>query len=159
MAMSYCTSEAKHYKEWLSEHICREVQEQGWSLTPNKHQHFYVDAVFYFPRVDMDSSNYFKVMLDAITDSGKIWVDDNVALERVQAVYYDSENPRIELCIHPVNYIGVFDNASQMESFVSTCIGCARHSRNCSILRQAQEGRIQKEIADGVCTKYKPKRN
>lgn len=159
MAMSYCTTEAKRYKEWFANYVRGEVSRQGWLMTPNKSQHFYVDSVFYFPRTDMDSSNYFKVMLDAITDTKLIWIDDNAALERVQAVYYDAENPRIEICIHPVDYIGVFDNAPQLEAFVSKCAGCTRGTRNCSLLNKAKEGKIQEEIADGVCSKYKPKKN
>ncbi len=155
MAMSYCTQESKRYKEWFSKYVTDEVHRQGWSLVPNKHQHFYVDAVFYFPRVDMDSSNYFKVMLDAITDTNLIWLDDNVACERVQRIYYDASNPRIKLHIYPVDYIGVFDNAPQMEDFVSKCVGCIRYNRNCSILQKAKEGKIQTDINDGVCTKYK----
>lgn len=158
MAMSYCTPEAKRYKAWFSDYIREEVAKQGWTLVPNKHQHFYVDAVFYFPRIDMDSSNYFKVMLDAVTDTQLIWLDDNVALERVQAVYYDVENPRIELCIHPVDYIGVFNSAPQLEKFVSKCADCTRGARSCSLLNKAKEGRIQNEIKNGVCLKFKPKK-
>ena len=94
-------------------------------------------------------------MLDAITDTGLIWIDDNVTCERVQRIYYDSSNPRIELEIYPVEYIGVFDNASQLEKFESRCIGCNRYKRNCSILQKAKEGRIQEEIQDLVCKKYK----
>lgn len=159
MAMSYCTSEAKRYKEWLSSYVCDEVVKQGWNLVPNKFQHFYVDTVFYFPRTDMDSSNYFKVMLDAITDTKLIWLDDNVALERVQAVYYDAKNPRVEICIHPVDYIGVFNNAPHLEKFISKCAVCTRSTRNCSLLNKAKEGKIQEEIADGVCSKYKKLKN
>lgn len=155
MAMSYCTTEAKQYKKWFADYIREEVINQGWSLIPNKYQHFYVDAVFYFPRIDMDSSNYFKVILDAITDTQLIWIDDNVALERVQAVYYDTKNPRIEICIYPVDYIGVFSNTPQLEKFISKCIGCIRYNRNCSLLQKAKEGHIQSEITDGICSKYK----
>ncbi len=155
VAISYCTSEAKHYKKWFSDYVRDEVKKQNWVLEPSKYQHFYVDTVFYFPRIDMDGNNYFKVMLDAITDTNLIWLDDNVACERVQAVYYDTKNPRIELCIHPVDYIGVFNNASQLEEFTSKCIGCTRYSRNCSLLRKATEGHIQSEITNGVCNKYK----
>lgn len=94
-------------------------------------------------------------MLDAITDSGSIWIDDNVACERVQGVFYDSENPRIEICIRPVEYIGVFKNAPQLELFKSNCIGCKRYKRNCSILKNAISGIIQKELsADGMCSSY-----
>lgn len=159
MAMSYCTQEAKHYKEWMTKYITDEAKKQNWGLTPNKYQHFYVDADFYFPRVDMDGSNYFKVMLDAITDAKVVWLDDNVVCERVQHIYYDVDNPRIELHIHPVNYIGVFEDAPHLETFVSKCIGCTRYKRNCSILHRAKEGRIQEEIHDGVCKNYKEQKN
>jgi crossover junction endodeoxyribonuclease RusA len=155
MAMSYCTQEAKTYKKEFAEYVSKEVDKQRWGLKPNKEQHFYVDCVFYFPSVRLDCNNYFKCMLDAITDTQKIWLDDNVVCERVQAIYYDSENPRIELTIHPVDYIGIFDNMSHYEEFSSKCIECMRYSRNCSILQKAKEGKIQPEIVDGVCDKYK----
>lgn len=159
LATSYCTVEAKKYKSDFAKYIREEVSRQKWTMRPNKYQHFYVDAVFYFPRTNMDSSNYFKVLLDAITDTQLIWLDDNVALERVQAVYYDSDNPRIEITIHKVDYIGVFENASQLEAFSSNCIGCTRYTRNCSIFRQAKQGYIQDEIAAAVCNKFKPRTN
>lgn len=158
-AMSYKTPEAVKYREDFAEYVRSEVRKQGWNLTPNKTQHFYIDTVFYFPATNLDANNYFKVMLDAITDTQLIWLDDNVTCERVQAIYYDANNPRMEITIRPVDYIGVFDDTPQMEAFVSNCIGCTRYTRNCSILRQAKEGRIQDELADGVCTKYKPKKN
>lgn len=158
MAVSYCTNEANSYKKWLVGYIHDEVKRQNWPLTPNKYQHFYVDTVFYFPRSDMDASNYFKVMLDAITDSHLIWLDDNVACERVQAIYYDIANPRIEICISPVDYIGVFSNAPQLELFESKCAECTRSARNCSLLRKAKEGKIQPEIVDGVCSEFKQKK-
>lgn len=75
--------------------------------------------------------------------------------ERVQRIYYDSANPRIELEIYPCDYIGVFDNTSQLEMFESNCSGCSRYKRNCSILQKAKEGRIQKELEGLKCTKYK----
>ena len=130
---------------------------QHYDVEPNKERHFYVDCVFYFDRLDMDCNNYFKCLLDAITDTKLIWLDDNVVCERVQKILYDTANPRIELFIHPVDYIGVFDNASQLESFTSNCIECARYTRNCSILCKAKQGRIQEDIVDGVCLKHKSK--
>jgi hypothetical protein len=54
-----------------------------------------------------------------------------------------------------VEYIGIFDNAAQFDEFTSRCVGCSRYANNCSVLRRAKEGRIDKEIQDGVCTKYK----
>ena len=155
IGMSYCTKEAKEYKESFAKYVKEEAIKQRWGLTPNPYQHFYVDAIFYFQRFDQDSSNYYKCLLDSITDSQVIWIDDNVACERTQGVYYDSSNPRIELTIHPVDYIGIFDNQDALDSFEQKCKSCTRYCRNCSILNKAKEGRIQEEIADGMCAKYK----
>lgn len=156
--MSYKTPEALKYRKEFADYVKSEVERQGWNLEPNKLQHFYVDTVFYFDKTHMDCNNYFKVMLDAITDTQLIWLDDDVVCERVQRIYYDSENPRVELKIYPVEYIGIFDNMSQMEKFTSVCFGCTRYARNCSILRKAKEGRIQEEIKNNICSKYKSKR-
>lgn len=155
MAMSYKTPEAIRYQRNFTRYVIRQVKEQKWSLKLNKTQHFYVDCTFYFPRVDMDCNNYFKCMLDAITDSKKIWDDDNVVCERVNGIFYDSKNPRVEMIISPVDYIGIFNNISQLDEFESNCIGCNRYKRNCSILQKAKEGRIQDEIQNGICQKFK----
>ena len=110
-------------------------------------------------RKEKESNNYYKCMLDAITDTQLIWIDDNVVCERINRIYYDSKNPRIELHIYPVDYIGIFDNISQLENFESNCIGCSRYKRNCSILQKAKDGRVQEEIVDFTCLKYKPKKD
>ena len=114
-----------------------------------------MDCIFYFDRVDKDANNSFKCLADAITDSGVVWIDDTQLCERVQGIYYDSENPRIEITIHEVCYIGVFDNASQLEQFESRCVECNRYKRNCSILQKAKEGRIQEDIDNLQCKKFK----
>ena len=151
----YETSEAKKYKKDFKKYVKQQILEQGYVLIPNKTQHFYIDCVFYFDRIDRDCNNYFKLLLDAITETQMIWLDDNVTCERVDRIFYDSKNPRIELTIRPVDYIGVFDNATQLEEFESNCIGCSRYKRNCSILQKAKEGRIQEEIQGLKCSKYK----
>lgn len=156
MAMSYKTSEATKYQKDFIKYVQEQVKIQNWIKSENKFQHYYMDCIFIFPRTDMDANNYFKCMADAITESGVVWCDDNQLCERVQGIYYSSENPRIEMEIRPVNYIGVFENTSQLEQFESNCIGCTRYNRNCSILTKAKEGRIQLELQYGVCEKYKP---
>ena len=158
MAMSYKTQEAKKYQKEFSQYVKEEVKKQKYTLKPNKTQHFYIDAVFYFDRTDKDPNNYWKCMLDAITDTRLIWIDDNVTCERVQRIYYDSVNPRIELNIHPCDYIGVFNNITQLKTFESNCIGCSRYKRNCSILQKAKEGHIQEETDGFTCSKYKEER-
>ncbi len=154
LAVSYTTNEAKRFKRDFSSYVRDEVKKQGWETDIENPRHYYVDATFYFPRSDMDANNYFKVMLDAITESNSIWKDDNVVCERVQAIYYDADNPRVELCIHPVDYIGVFKDASQLAEFESRCVACKRYKRNCSILRGALVGKIQTEIKDNQCAKF-----
>lgn len=153
--MSYTTQDAVRYKKAFTAYVKQEAIKQGWDMVPDKRRHFYVDAVFYFDRADKDCNNYFKCMLDAITDAKVIWLDDNVVCERVQRIYYDPQNPRVELVIYPVDYIGVFDNASQFMDFNANCVGCTRYARNCSILRKASDGYVQSEVHDGVCDKFK----
>ena len=155
MAMSYKKPEALKYQKEFSEYVKKEVKKQGWIKSDNKFQHYYMDCIFYFDRVDKDANNGFKCLADAITDSGVVWVDDTQLCERVQGIYYDMNNPRVEIKIYPVDYIGVFENASQLEEFESNCIECNRYKRNCSILQKAKEGRIQSEICDCVCSKRK----
>ena len=155
MAMVYETGDAKKYKKMFKEYIQKQIKEQNWTLPVTKTQHFYCDCVFYFDRTDKDCNNYFKLLLDSITESESIWADDNVVCERVNRIYYDSTNPRIEITIYPVEYIGIFDNQEQLNQFEDKCKNCKRYSRNCSILNKAKEGRIQVEIQNMVCSKYK----
>jgi Holliday junction resolvase RusA-like endonuclease len=155
MISMYETAEAKKYKKDFTKYVLEQAHKQSWNLIPNKYQHFYVDCIFYFDRIDKDANNYFKIMLDAITDTQKIWVDDNTALERVNRVYYDSKNPRIEIEIYPVDYIGIFDTIGIFETFKNKCETCSRYKRNCSILAKAIDGKIQEEIVDNICSEYK----
>lgn len=157
-AISYASPETLKYKKEFKKYLEQEVKKQNWNWTPNKSQHFYVDAVFYFDQLKRDCNNYFKVLLDAITDTHLIWPDDNVVLERVERILYDNKNPRIELTIKPVEYIGIFDSSLQLENFVSRCVDCTRYSRNCSILKKAKIGRIQEEIDRLTCTKFKQRK-
>ena len=156
MAMSYKTKEAKKYQSSFAGYVKEQAKIQGWKKSDNPFQHYYMDTYFYFPRIDMDGNNYYKCLADSITDSGAVWIDDNQLCERIQGIFYDPENPRVELVIYPVDYIGVFKNPSQLEEFESRCIECIRYKRNCSLLKKAKEGRVQEEIEDNVCKCYKP---
>lgn len=155
MAMSYKTAEATKYQREFIKYIKEEVVKQGWELVTDKTKHIYVDTIFYFNRTDVDCNNYYKCSLDAITDTGVVWLDDNVVCERVLRIYYDNKNPRVEFHIYPVEYIGIFDNEDKKNEFENRCKTCSRYGRNCSILRKALESRIQDEIVNGVCSKYK----
>jgi len=156
MCMSYETADTKAYKKKFSEYVKQQVKLQEWDIPVNKTQHFYVDSIVYFPRIDMDSNNYWKLILDTITDTKTIWEDDNVVCERCLAIRYDSKNPRIELRIYKTDYIGIFDNRAQLDEFETNCIHCSRYKEGkCSIYKKSVEGRIQEEITLNVCGKYK----
>lgn len=158
MAMSYKTQDAVKYQKEFLKYVQNEVKKQNWILSDNRFQHYFVSAVFYFPRIDMDCNNYWKVCFDSITDSNCVWLDDTQACEQVKAIYYDSDNPRIELEITKVPYIGIFNNHTQLEEFESNCIHCSKYKEGqCSILRRAKEGRIQEDINNMTCSKYKSK--
>lgn len=155
MAMSYKTKEAKDYQKNIIELIKKEVEKQRWVKSDNKFQHYYMDVVFYFPRVDMDANNYFKCLADAITDTELVWIDDTQLCERVMGIYYDNKNPRMEIEIKPVNYKGIFPNQNTYKEFICKCETCKRYKRNCSILTKSIEGRITEDIENLECQKYK----
>lgn len=155
---SFKTREASLFQRNFSEYVKEEAKKQNWIMDEEGKQHYYVDAVFYFPRIDMDANNYFKVTLDAITESGVVWKDDNTVCERVQRIYYSSTNPRIEFTIYPVSYVGVFEDEEGMSEFEEKCKTCSRYGRNCSILKKIKAHYEMDEVIDGQCTKYKEKK-
>lgn len=151
-AMSYKTKEASDYQDRFIKHIRSEVKRQGWKLSDNKYQHYYMDCIFYFEEASCDANNYFKCMADAITMSKLVWMDDKQLCERVQGVYYDKDHPRVEIAITPVDYIGIFADADQFDNFINcNCVGCTRYKKNCRLLNRAKEGRIQPEILNNEC--------
>jgi len=155
----YETAEAKKYKKEFTQYVKEQVKLQGWDMIPNKTQHFYVDCVFYFDRIDKDANNYFKLLLDSITDSKCIWEDDNVVCERVNGIFYDSKNSHIDITVYPVSYVGIFPTSNQLLDFQNNCITCNRYKNGkCSILKKSIEGRITEEINDFICSKYKIKK-
>ena len=158
----YETKAAKDYKKKFIKHIKEEVEKQNWEKVENKYHHLYMDGIFYMPKTNIDAANCDKILSDAITGSGVVWDDDSGLLFRPQRIYYDKENPRIELTIHPVEYVGIFGNQCVCDAFEEHCKTCNRYPRNCSILRKAKEGRIQSEIyreqSEIYCSKYKFKK-
>lgn len=157
IVIAYTTKEAEKFKEEFRKYAAEEVKKQGWKIENTKDRHHYMDCVFYFPRKDMDEQNYYKVMSDAL--NGIAYIDDKNILTRTHRIYYDSENPRIEITIHKTDYIGIFDTEEQMQQFEEKCKTCRRYKNNCSILKKAKEGRIQKEIDENLnCKEYKKKK-
>lgn len=152
----YETSEAKKYKKDFIKYIKEQVKIQGFETKLDKFQFTNVECIYYFPRIDMDSNNTWKLLLDSITESGVVWVDDNTVLESARRIYYDSKTPRVEITISYADYIGIFNSQEQLESFINTnCIHCKRFKNNCGILKNAKESRIQEELQDFKCSCFK----
>jgi len=155
----YETKEAKDYKKKFIKHIKEQVNLQGWEKSDNKFQKYFVDCTFFFPRIDIDSNNMYKLLLDSLTESECIWIDDTQSCERTQGIFYDSLNPRIEICICPVDFVGIFPTNEHLDVFLSKCITCSRYKDGrCSILVKSLEGRIIDEVKDLICGKYKLKK-
>lgn len=158
LAMSYQTKETKDFKKSFIQYVKEEMNKQGFIPSTNKYQFIHYDVITYFPRIDMDNSNYYKVVLDSLTEAG-VWIDDNIVIERCKRIYYDSQNPRLEIKIYYSDFIGIFDNQSQFDEFLSNCVHCVKYKEGkCNILQKSQEGRIQEEINNFQCFKYKEKR-
>lgn len=147
LAMSYKTEEARRYQDRFQKIVQQEARRQGWVMSDNRFQHYYMDCVFYFDRIDCDANNYFKCMADAITMSKVVWLDDTQCFERVQGIFNDVQNPRVEITITPVDYIGVFKTSEKMDAFFAeNCESCTRGKRKCQLFTKAKQGRIQTEI-------------
>lgn len=153
----YVTSDAKKYKKAFIEYIKEEIKKQSFVIKLDKYQFTHVDVTWYFPRIDMDSNNLWKLSLDCLTDAG-VWVDDNTTMERCKRIYYDNKNPRMIMEVYYSDYIGIFNDQFYLEYFISKCVHCTRYKNGkCSILSKAKQGRIQEEINDYACSKYKNK--
>ncbi|MBM7836349.1 RusA family crossover junction endodeoxyribonuclease [Clostridium sardiniense] len=154
--MAYKPKETKGFEKRFGEYVKEEIKKQEW-IKPNS-GFIIMDATFYFPRIDMDCNNYWKVLLDILT-TVNVWQDDNIVMEHVNRIYYDNKNPRIEIEIYPSETVGIFDSKEEYDTFKERCTSCTRFKRNCSIHNKTLESRIQeyiiKEEGKWECSKYK----
>ena len=149
----YLKKEGKEYKKRMVKYIKEEVSNQKWDKVEGRF--LYMDEIVYLNRKGRDADNLKKLQQDCITESGVVWEDDSWCLPRTQRILIDKDNPRIELIITPCNFIGIFDDKQQLKEFVKICKDCRRYNNNCTILQGATEGRIQEEINNIKCTKFK----
>ena len=154
IVMAYKPKTTKDFEKRFGEYIKQEIVKQGW-VRPPKDKLIIIDSTFYFPRIDMDAQNYFKSICDIMTNQG-VWEDDNITMEHVDRIYYDSENPRIELTLTVSDNIGIFDNNNDYREFKSNCENCNRFKEGkCSLYKKTLESRIQKEIIKDEDNKWK----
>lgn len=93
------TKQAEEYVRTSKALINTTIEEQRW-IKQKKATWYYIDLVFFMPdRRVRDSHNMLKLLLDVM--QGQIYKNDYYVLPRIQAVEYDKENPRVEICITP----------------------------------------------------------
>ncbi len=162
MAMLYESKVAKDFKKKMVLEINSAIESQGFSCHKGKYTR--IDWTWYFARVNQDTNNYYKCAIDAITECGLVWEDDNISLNHDKRIYYDSKNPRVILEVYYENWIGIFDGADELHDFMeNNCILCTRGVKgNCSIYKKAIANKIQEEIDMNidpkVCSKLKLKK-
>lgn len=150
MAMMYEDAKAKTYKAKIVKEVRKAVKEQGFEYIEDVFT--VVEYRFFFPRTNMDTNNYYKCLVDALTESKVIWKDDNVSLMKDKRIYYDSVNPRLELKIYRTEHIGIFDDKDEFEMFKSDyCSNCTKGAKiglkgGCSVYKKALENRIQDSV-------------
>lgn len=141
----------------MVKYIREQVKEQNW-IKLNEEQYCYVDQWVYMNTKGRDSDNLSKLLNDSITESEVVWLDDTYSLVRTQNLFIDAANPRVEMIISPVDFVGVFNTNEDYQVFKSKCESCKRYSKNCSIHRKLLENRIISEvtIVDNLvaCNKY-----
>jgi Holliday junction resolvase RusA-like endonuclease len=145
-------------KKQIQKEAMKQLKGQEWDYEKSKEIFLYMDTFIYFNRVGRDDDNIYKLLKDSLQKI--VYENDSRVLVRTQKIVFDTSNPRVELHIHPVNFIGIFDNKDELEEFESNCKSCNRYGRNCSILNKAKEGRVQEEIdLELLCSKYEMKKS
>jgi Holliday junction resolvase RusA-like endonuclease len=147
------SKEGERVKELIQVAAREQLAEQEWDYDYTYENYLFMDAIIYFNRTGRDDNNIYKLNNDALEKI--VYDNDSRVLTRTQRIYYDKDNPRIELTFSKTDYIGIFDNQDHLNSFEDNCKKCKRYKNNCSILKKAKEGRIQEKIVEFVCSSFK----
>lgn len=136
-----------------------QLQGQEWNYEWTKENYVYQDAVIHFARRGSDDNNIYKLLNDTL--EGIVYDNDSRVLVRTQRIVYDSTNPRVEVTITPVDFVGIFEYETNAKEFELNCQGCTRYkSGRCSILQDSLRGTVREEIGsiyEPECSSYKKK--
>lgn len=137
-----------------------QMKGQDWDYEWTKDNFVYQDAIFYFARRGTDDNNQYKLLNDSL--EGITYDNDSKVLVRTQRIVYDSQNPRIEITIKPVEFVGIFKDEISKGNFEDTCKDCSRYRKGgCSILKDSIAGTVREEIGsihNPVCSSFKEKK-
>lgn len=156
------SSSGEKQKKDIQKIASEQVKLQNWDYawTEDKNNFLYLDVNIFFARRGRDSDNVFKLLHDSLEKI--VFDNDSRILPRVQKVLYDTENPRVEVSLSPVEYKGIFSGVKEMTSFEENCKSCTRYLKGrCSILVDSIAGTVRSEIEDinnPICSKYVEKK-
>jgi Holliday junction resolvase RusA-like endonuclease len=137
-----------------------QMKGQLWDYDWTKENFVYQDAIVYFARRGSDDNNIYKLLNDSLE---KIAYDnDSRVLVRTQRIVYDPKNPRVEVKLKPVDFIGIFENKDALLVFQTNCEMCSRYRNGkCSILQDSLAGTVREEVGsihNPKCSKYNEKK-
>lgn len=151
------TDAGRKNKIEIQKSATEQMRYQTWNLEVTKTRFIYQDINVYFNRKNRDSDNILKLLNDSL--QGLIFHNDSKVLTRVQRVYYDYENPRVECTYTICEWYGIFDNDKEYQTFVTKCEGCRYYRDNrCSILTDSYQGTMREEVVDKECQKFTEKK-
>lgn len=142
---SYKSEESVIYERQFVKIAKKSINEQGWQK-PEKLTYIIVDCTFFFPKHGMDTNNHWKLPLDVLK-AAEAYVDDSKVLEGAKRLYIDADNPRMELTIYPAEFVGIFENQDQFESFKeNNCTNCKKNPNRCAVITKSLENRLTGSI-------------
>lgn len=159
------TKEGRIAKNRISAEARMAVLKNDWNINEVDDIMLYMDATIFFNRKGRDSDNIYKAIQDSL--QGIVYNNDSQVLARTQKVMFDKDNPRVELTIKPVDFVGIFNDKEDREDFEARCEfggtnGCSKYRNGrCSILQDSINGTIREEVPDinnPVCTAFKAKK-
>lgn len=138
-----------------------QMLDQIWDYDWTKENFVYQDTIVYFARRGSDDNNIYKLLNDSL--EGITYDNDSRVLVRTQRIVYDPKNPRIEVTIKPVDFIGIFENQDIYEEFSSKCeFSCSKYRKGgCSILKDSIAGTVREEIGSihsPICKEFKQRK-
>lgn len=127
-ASRFLTNEAVKFKERASNIIKKEMKKNNITfLTNNKYDYLELNMDIFMNRKHRDSDNLLKLVQDSIVKSGAIPDDSNI-LVKMNGLYIDAKNPRIEIELKLLNKIGIFENIEQKKEFeIKNCHKCKKN--------------------------------
>lgn len=158
----YESKESVDFKKYLRNKLRKEMIDQNWdkTITSNKNEHWYIELRFRNSKAGQDTSNYYKVLLDALT--GHLYMDDSNVQARTHRAWIDKDNPGFDFVFRRVPYVGLFDNQEAREKFVNdNCLSCRFYREGkCKVLSDITDGRanINFKMKNNTCDKYTEKK-